>query len=91
VRTWNTLSSDPPRPHLNDAVHYRSHGSPVLPDGTQTYRSVCRAADVVEVIDPETGYCTLFVKNPQGVFFDQCAHDESQRGGTWHWPCDHDG
>lgn len=34
---------------LNDLVHYVSHGTPVKSDGTQAYRSVCRAAVVTEV------------------------------------------
>jgi len=73
---------------LGAPVHYRSHGSPVLPDGTQLYRPVCRAAEVVEIIDDETGYVTLFVKKPHGLFFDQCYCDQGLRGGTWHWPQD---
>ena len=79
---------DPPRLDLNDAVHYRSHGSPVLPDRTQVYRARCRAADVVEVIDANVGYATLMVKNPAGIFFDQCHYDPELQSGTWHWPGD---
>lgn len=30
-------------------VHYVSHGTPILPDGTQAYHSECRPAMVVEV------------------------------------------
>ncbi len=30
-------------------MHYVSHGTPILPDGTQAYTSQCRAARITEV------------------------------------------
>lgn len=75
-------------------VHYRSHGSPLLSDGSQVHPPKCRPADVVEILGGEL--CTLLVKNPNGIYFDECRHDETRwkdappgQGGTWHWPCDH--
>lgn len=35
-----------PLPDLGERVHYVAHGTPILPDGTQAYPSVCRAAIV---------------------------------------------
>lgn len=58
-------------------MHYVSHGSPVLADGTQVYKSVCRSANITEVNDkdpvPEHGvpYVGLFVMNPTGTFHNQ--------------------
>ncbi|HYS41961.1 MAG TPA: hypothetical protein VEO01_40605 [Pseudonocardiaceae bacterium] len=84
------------RPSVGRVVHYVSHGSPVRPDGTQAFTSVCRAADVTEVADPNFGEgetrVGLMVKNPTGLFFHSladggCEHDEDTKaGGTWHWP-----
>lgn len=79
------------QPSVGRVVHYRSHGSPVLPDGTQMYRSECRAAIITEVdpaADDINQYVALCVLNPTGMFFNEdCEHDEtSKHGGTWHWP-----
>ncbi|MFJ4738695.1 hypothetical protein [Streptomyces sp. NPDC088775] len=59
------------QPSVGRTVHYVSHGSPVLPDGTQTVTSQCRAAVITEVPnqpDPE-GRVGLQVSNPDGLFF----------------------
>lgn len=49
------------------SVHYVSFGSPLLPDGTQKYKSLCRAAVVSEVgTDGQVGLVAL---NPTGLFF----------------------
>jgi hypothetical protein len=78
------------KPSVGRIVHYVSHGSPVLPDGTQAYTSECRAAIVTEVTDPHT--VGLMVANPTGQFFRQGVvfdddDDPTQRaGGSWHWP-----
>lgn len=77
-------------------VHYVSHGSPILEDGTrQAYSKRCRHAAVTEVVrtDPEEGAhstVSLIVMNPTGIFFQRSAEqDESDNpaGGTWHWRC----
>jgi hypothetical protein len=69
-------------PRVGDTVHYVSHGSPVLPNGSQQYRSVCRAA-IVAAVDtydegtPEEGHygaLTLAVLNPSGLFFDEVTN-----------------
>ena len=82
------------KPTVGRVVHYVARGSA---DGR--FPSVCRAADVTEVVDPKTmpGDITdervgLMVKNPTGLFFHSladggCLHDEAGKaGGTWHWP-----
>lgn len=87
-----------PMPSVGRIVHYVSHGSPVLEDGSQQYSSVCRAA-IITVVHPSEGAGTLSdlngpeevalcVLNPEGMFFNQrCRHSEgAQTGGTWHWP-----
>lgn len=73
------------RPTIGRVVHYLSHGSPVLPDGTQAYRSRCRAAVVTDL--GKDGI-SLAVLNPTGMFFDESVPADSfrSRGGTWHWP-----
>jgi hypothetical protein len=81
-------------------VHYVSHGTPVRPDGTQAFRSLCRAAVVTE-LDPDSehrvGLCVL---NPTGLFFHPLTVGGSEaasvRGdsgagmipGSWHWISD---
>jgi hypothetical protein len=78
-------------------VHYVSHGTPILPDGSQTYTSQCRAALVTQVwvtdndqAEPTTTV-GLAVLNPTGMFFHETVElDEGgsggYTGGTWHWP-----
>jgi len=80
------------KPSVGRIVHYVSHGSPVREDGTQAYKSQCRAAIITEVYDDppaggqeDVGLCVL---NPEGVFLQRGRpHDETEhKGGTWHWP-----
>lgn len=84
-------------PSIGRIVHYVSYGSPVQADGTQRYRSECRAAIITEVEAIQAGepddrdkyrWVCLAVLNPTGMFFTpDCQHDETEkRGGTWHWP-----
>lgn len=88
-----------PRPSIGRVVHYVSHGSPVLPDGTQAYKPQCRAAIITEVgeyppgvseVDKDNiavpvGLCVL---NPTGMFFDRgvMQSELGHEGGSWHWP-----
>jgi hypothetical protein len=81
------------QPSVGRMVHYVSHGSPVLPDGSQVYRPECRAAVVTAVEDPAGeaggGIVSLHVLNPTGQFFRQGVSHvdaEQQVGGSWHWP-----
>lgn len=86
-------------PSVGRVVHYVSHGTPVKPDGTQAFPSVCRSAIITEVGDWPEGVSDadrhniavpvgLAVLNPTGLFFQQgCMESEDGReGGTWHWP-----
>ncbi len=81
-------------PSIGRIVHYRSHGTPIRPDGSQAYTSQCRAAIITELTGEtvhDGGACvSLCVLNPTGQFFNQhVCQDETaddRRGGTWHWP-----
>jgi hypothetical protein len=84
MRDMLITSGDGPAVDLGDRVHYRSHGSPVGIDGTQIYQPRCRAALVSGVLS--NNLLSLFVINPSGVFFDDCAYDQQMTGGTWHLP-----
>jgi hypothetical protein len=81
-----------PEPTVGRVVHYVSHGSPVLPDGSQMYRPECRAAIVTAVSNDsdseQTGAdVSLAVLNPTGLFFQEnLRHSEQPVGGSWHWP-----
>lgn len=81
-------------------VHYVSHGTPIRPDGSQAFPSVCRAATVTETNYSDTqGDDTvgLAVLNPDGLFFHPLVkggvpHVEPKpagalEGGTWHYWC----
>jgi hypothetical protein len=72
---------------VGDRVHYVSHGSPVLDDGTQKYPSVCRAAFVTAVVDETQPRClSLAVLNPTGMFFNEHVFEgaTASEPGTWH-------
>lgn len=72
-------------PSVGRVVHYVSHGSPVLEDGTQVYPAQCRAAIITEVGDWPEGKTSgearrniavpvgLCVFNPSGLFFHSLA------------------
>ena len=70
-----------PKPSIGRVVHYVSYGTP----GGE-YGSECRAAIVTEIDTSDT--VGLAVLNPTGMFFNSAVvHDEeTERGGTWHWP-----
>jgi hypothetical protein len=79
-------------PTVGRTVHYVSHGTPLLPDGTQAYTAQCRAAIVTAVEDPAGdaggGIVSLCVLNPTGLFFNEhIPHVDAgqQVGGSWHW------
>ncbi len=66
------------KPTVGCIVHYVSHGSPVLPDGTQRYTSQCRAAIVTAAYESENEALSLAIFNPEGMFFSPiCAHHEA--------------
>lgn len=70
-------------PSVGRIVHYHSHGSPTLADGTQKYPSVVRAAIITQVHNNQT--LDLCILNPTGMFFNQkvCF---GPNGGEWEWP-----
>jgi hypothetical protein len=76
------------RPSVGRIAHYVSHGSPVLPDGSQRYGKECRAALITEIDGADPYRVCLFVANPTGAFFKQgvLADFTERQGGTWHWP-----
>jgi hypothetical protein len=68
------------KPSVGRIVHYVSYGSV-----GGAYPSVCRAAVVTEVVNPDV--VSLCVLNPEGMFFNkELTYDEGHTGGTWHWP-----
>lgn len=71
------------KPTVGRIVHYVARGSA---DGK--FPPVCRAAIVAEVQDKELNRLNIVVLNPQGIFFDVVAEDNTGRNtpGTWHWP-----
>lgn len=78
------------RPSIGRKVHYVSHGTPLQKDGTQAYRSQCRAAIVTERQMPgdENDPIGLCVLNPTGMFFHSiadggCLFDPGSGGAAW--------
>ncbi|PBC80126.1 hypothetical protein BX265_4962 [Streptomyces sp. TLI_235] len=90
------------QPSIGRIVHYTSHGSPVLPDGTQRYKPLPRAAIVTAIPEyleqepydgcPNDGsslplVVSLCVFNPTGMFFDDAVpYSEEPTPGCWSWP-----
>lgn len=81
---WPVIKAPGPKTaSLGLPVHYTSHGSPVRPDGTQAYQSVCRAAYITgfgmkETREPDGSISVkpaecLMVANPTGLFFDMAV------------------
>lgn len=82
-------------PSVGRIVHYVSYGSPIKQDGSQTFKSQCRAAIVTIVNNNSVG---LAILNPTGMFFgidfEYSAPsassgpfgDSKPVGGSWHWP-----
>ena len=64
-------------PSVGRIVHYVSHGSPILEDGTQRFKSQCRAAIIAEVLG-ET-MLELCVLNPTGLFFDHACIEDIEK------------
>lgn len=68
-------------------VHYVSEGSPLLPDGSQKYPSVCRGALVTEVDPDDPHHVGLYVINNIGTFhrsLDSGGSLYGHTGGHWH-------
>lgn len=81
-------------PAVGRIVHYVSHGTPTRADGTQAFKSVCRAATITEVGAVSDGNLAqadiehwdeeyrhivgLCVINPTGLFFHSIADGGSQ-------------
>jgi hypothetical protein len=68
-------------PSVGRIVHYQAYGTP----GGE-FKSVPRAAVVVEVHDAEAGDVTVCVLNPSGIFFNRVKFDEGGKPGCWAWP-----
>lgn len=87
-------------PRIGDTIHYTSHGTPLLADGTRAYHPQCRAAIVTALGDPNIA---LAILNPTGMFFDTdvpadnapiievrdaagkvCISEGQYTPGTWH-------
>lgn len=74
--------------NVGDRVHYVSEGSPVRADGTQKYRSLCRAADITEIEPGSVGdRVGLHVINPTGAHWRPLSDGGADMGrgaGQWH-------
>lgn len=76
-------------PRIGDTVHYVSHGTPIQSNGTQAYRSLCRAAIITAWVQddtPSTGpaIASITVLNPTGMFFiEQCVHDRDAEATSY--------
>lgn len=68
-------------PSVGRIVHYQAYGTP----GGE-FKSVPRAAIVVEVYDAEAGDIGVCVLNPQGMFFNRVKFSEEPKPGHWNWP-----
>jgi hypothetical protein len=77
-----SAQSNQQKPSVGRVVHYVAYGTP----GGE-YPSVCRAAVVTEVADPDNPESAvgLAVLNPTGMFFNQGV-PYGDTGGHWHWP-----
>lgn len=66
------------QPSVGRIVHYVSHGTPPRPDGSQEFRSECRAAVIAGVPNPkDPSVLQLCVLNPTGLFFNEvCRHNK---------------
>lgn len=68
-------------PSVNRMVHYQAYGTP----GGE-FKSVPRAAVVVEVHDAKKGDITVCVLNPSGLFFSRVPFSADGKPGCWCWP-----
>ncbi len=77
-----SAQSNQQRPSVGRVVHYKAYGTP----GGE-YPSVCRAAVVTEVAEPDNPESPLglAVLNPTGMFFNQRV-PYGEAAGHWHWP-----
>lgn len=67
------------KPSVGRIVWYQRHGSP---DGT--HKPEVSPAVITKVHSNDL--VSLFVMNPNGLYFDQCYYSEDPKGGTWRWP-----
>jgi hypothetical protein len=58
---------------LGEDIHYVSHGTPYMVDGTQMFRSACRAAKVTEIDRVDRKCIGIMVMNPTGLLFHSLA------------------
>jgi hypothetical protein len=69
-----------PVPTIGRTVLYQRHGSP-----NGQHKAEPSPAVVTQVNDD--GTVSLFVMNPNGVYFNHATkYDESAGPGTWRWP-----
>lgn len=66
-------------PSIGRIVHYGRHGSP---DGTHLPEP--SPAVITKVLAGDR--CSLFVMNPNGLYFQECEYSETPKPGHWSWP-----
>lgn len=69
------------KPSICRMVIYTRFGTPGgehLPDPSP--------AVITKVIDEKTGECSLFIMNPNGLYFNAVPYSEEPKPGCWSWP-----
>lgn len=67
------------KPSIGRIVHYQKYGTP----GGEHKSEPSPAVITAVVSDTE---CTIFVMNPNGLYFNTALYSETPKPGHWSWP-----